>query len=53
MDWDGLGLDGWMDLRMGGGIEHLTVLITITHTGQDRGWTWADIAEVLLKRRRG
>ena len=28
------GLDGldWMDLREGGGIEHLTVLITITLT---------------------
>jgi len=25
----------------------------LTASGQDRGWTWADIAEVLLKRRRG
>ena len=31
----------------------MLLIITITHTGQDRGWTWADIAEVLLKRRRG
>ena len=28
MGWDGIG----MDLRVGGGIEHLTVLITITIT---------------------
>ena len=27
LGWDGMGWDGWMDLRVGGGIEHLTVLI--------------------------
>ena len=27
MDGMGLGWIGWMDLRVGGGIEHLTVLI--------------------------
>ena len=28
LDWDGMGWDG-MDLRVGGGIEHLTVLIIL------------------------
>ena len=28
LDWIGIGIGmGWMDLRVGGGIEHLTVLI--------------------------
>ena len=30
MDWD-WDWDGWMDLRVGGGIEHLTVLINERH----------------------